>query len=310
MAVAFVLLLMFSGCDKGPEYQPVDFSKTIEAALPPPVDPKPPVLRVAVAAMISPRETFIYYRELIDYLCGRLGCRSELIQRKTYGEINQLLAQGRIDLAFICTGPYVEGKAKHGFEAIATPIVRGEPFYRAYLIVHRDSQANSLAELEGKTFAFTDPESNTGALVPHFWLAAMGRTPEGFFKSFTYTFSHDNSIMAVAKKLVDAAAVDSHIWEFYQLRNDYYSAQTRVIRKSDPFGSPPLVVPRGIDGRLKTSLSDLVLTLHQDPEGRRILNQLLIDHFVPPQDQWYAPAMNPMTRSDSNAGTQHVSQKP
>lgn len=63
--------------------------------------------------------------------------------------------------------------------------------------------------------------------------------PESFFKRITYTYSHDNSILAVAKGLVDGAAVDGHKWEFYNAKNPYFTSKTRVIKKSDYFGSPP-----------------------------------------------------------------------
>ena len=90
-------------------------------------------------------------------------------------------------------------------------------------------------------FAFTDPDSNTGAMVPRFWLAELGETPESFFSKTIFTYSHDNSILAVAKGLVDAAAVDGHQWEYFERFSPAYTSKTRVIRKSQPFGSPPLV---------------------------------------------------------------------
>jgi hypothetical protein len=49
-----------------------------------------------------------------------------------------------------------------------------------------------------------------------------------------YTYRHDNAITAVVKKLVAATAVDGHLWEYYQLRNDFYSDKTHVISKSEP----------------------------------------------------------------------------
>jgi phosphonate transport system substrate-binding protein len=67
----------------------------------------------------------------------------------------------------------------------------------------------------------------------------MGERPSSFFSDFTYTYSHDNSIMAVARSLVDAAAVDGHQWEYFNLRNPQYTQLTRVIKKSEPFGNPP-----------------------------------------------------------------------
>jgi phosphonate transport system substrate-binding protein len=82
--------------------------------------------------------------------------------------------------------------------------------YQSYLIVHKDSPFRTIEDLKGKTFAFTDPDSNSGSLVPRYWLKQLNTRPEDFFRSITYTYSHDNAIMAVAKQLVDAAAVDGH----------------------------------------------------------------------------------------------------
>lgn len=167
--------------------------------------------------------------------------------------------------------------------------MRGKPFYHSYLIVNKDSALQSLTDLKGKDFAFTDPESNTGALVPRYWLRQLGAEPETFFRSFTYTYSHDNAIMAVAKNLVDGAAVDGHMWEYYQQRNAFYSSKTRVIKKSEPFGSPPLVVSKALNPSMKRILTDKILSMHQEPEGQRILGELMIDHFAPPEPGWYTP---------------------
>ncbi len=282
LLAAFWMLVSFTACSRDADYKQVDFSQKTDASRPEALNSGRKTLRVAVAAMISPKETLIYYQELIDYLGAKIDHDVVLIQRKTYGEVSDLFSREHIDLAFICTGPFVTGSGQFGFEAIATPIIRGKPFYQSYLIVHQDSPLQALEDLKGHDFAFTDPDSNTGALVPRYWLKRMNVTPEHFFRSITYSYSHDNAIMAVAKKLVDGAAVDSHIWEYYQKHNDFYSGKTRVIKKSEPFGSPPLVVSNALDPKLKSALVHIVLTLHEDPEGFRILSGLMIDRFEPP----------------------------
>ncbi len=306
---ALVILAAFLGCSRDADYKRVDFSQKAEvgALEPPPADRQ--LLRVAVAAMISPRETSIYYRELIDYIGARIGHDIELVQRKTYGEVNELLTKGHIELAFICTGPYVFGADAYGIEAVATPIIRESPFYQSYLIVHRESPLQSLSDLKGKIFAFTDPESNSGSLVPRYWLKQMGQKPETFFGGVTYTYSHDNSIMAVAKRLVDGAAVDGHMWEYYQQRNAFYSSKTRVIHKSEPFGSPPLVVSKALNPQLKASIVDIVMSMHADPEGRRILDELLIDRFSAPRPEWYRPVKEMLERMAGDEERHGVSQK-
>jgi phosphonate transport system substrate-binding protein len=283
------------GCQGETDYKRVDFSSVLPVAHPQDTEAQKP-LRVAVAAMISPKETFSYYQEMLAYIGKRLGRKVQLIQRKTYEEIDELFPKGEVDLAFICSGPYAARRNVYGFEALATPQVRGKPFYQSYLIVRKDSPYQSFQDLHGKVFAFTDPESNTGSIVPRHWLAEVGETPESFFKQTTFTYSHDNSILAVAKNLVDAAAVDGHQWEYYQRVNPVHTANTRVIRKSDPYGSPPVVASLKLDGQVKSSIRDLLLTMHQDPEGKQIIDKILIERFVPPQDEWYEP-INTMTAS-------------
>ena len=68
----------------------VDFSKTVAIDRPKSPAPESAQLKVAVAAIISPRETFVYYRQLLDYIGQKMGREIQFIQRKTYGEINEL----------------------------------------------------------------------------------------------------------------------------------------------------------------------------------------------------------------------------
>lgn len=282
-----VLLLITYGCSRSGDSQVVDFSKTIPVTRPGDQPGENHSLRVAVAAMVSPKETFASYRQILDYIGSHLGEDIELIQRKTYGELNELFRKGEIDLAFVCSGPYATGKDKYGFDLLATPLVQGSHFYHSYLIVKADSPFNHLDDLRGRVFAFTDPDSNTGKLVPTYWLAKMGERPETFFGKTIYTYSHDNSILAVSRGLVDGASVDGLIWEYYHHKNPTFTSRTRIIKKSEPYGIPPLVASKHSAPELKERIRKLLLSMHRDPEGQQILNELMIDRFIAPKENWY-----------------------
>ncbi len=284
-----VSAIFLAGCSRDAEYTPVDFSKTVKIKKSTHSDDKTRTLKVAVSAMVSPKETFSTYRHLLAYIGDHLNYKIQLIQRKTYDEINELFLKRQIDLAFICSGPYAVGKDKYGFEALAVPVIRGKPSYQAYLIVNKNSSIEDLEGLRGGVFAMTDPASNTGAMVPLYWLAKMGEKPDTFFKNVTFTYSHDNSILAVAKSLVDGASVDGMIWEYYNARNPIYTSQTRVIKKSISFGSPPFVASKYLAAGIKEEARDLLLNMHKDPKGRSILKELMIDCFITPKDSWYRP---------------------
>jgi phosphonate transport system substrate-binding protein len=279
--------LIAIGCGRDSDAVVVDFNKTVAVDRPISSEPEAAQLKVAVAAIISPKETFAYYRQLLDYIGQKLGHEIQFIQRKTYGEINELLARSQIDMAFICSGPYVVGKEKHGFELLATPEVQNSHFYHSYLIVNKNSVFQDLADLRGHVFAFTDPDSNTGKLVPTFWLSEMNEKPETFFRKTIYTYSHDNAILAVARGLVDGAAVDGLIWEYYHRKNPVFTSETRIIRKSEPYGIPPLVASNSLSSELKQRIRQALFDMHQDSNGRKIISELMIDRFVNPRDEWY-----------------------
>lgn len=282
-----MVVLVCSGCGEDADTKIVDFSDTVANPQPSekPIAGEP--LRMAIGAMISPKETFDYYRQVLDYLGRRLNRPVRLIQRKTYAEINELFARRQVDLGVICSGPYVTQKEKFGFELLATPIVNGSHSYHSYLIVNRDSPIQSLEELRGKVFAFTDPESNTGKLVPTYWLAKMGERPEGFFEKTLYTYSHDNSILAVARGLVDGACVDSLIWEYYNQKKPEFTSKTRIVRQSEPFGLPPFVGSTHTSETLRKQARQILLSMHDDIEGQGILKELMIDRFEPGREEWY-----------------------
>ncbi len=291
LIVTFGFVLLGLSCSNEPDATFVDFSKKVDVShseTHPTVDK---YLKVAVAAMISAQETAVHYHQILEYLAGKVGRKIQLVQRKTYSEINELIGKGDIDLAFICSGPYILGREKYHFEALAMPEVRGSPLYQSYLIVNEDSHYHQLSDLKDKVFAFTDPESNSGYLVPNYWLFEQGTTAEDFFKKTIYTYSHDNSIKAVTLSLVDGAAVHGQIWEYFNTRNPEFTSKTRIIKKSIPFGNPPVVASSNLSEPTKQLIRKLLLTMHQDPQGKKILNELMIDRFILPQNIYYDPIL-------------------
>ncbi len=244
-------------------------------------------LRVAVAAVISPRSTLESYDALLDYLSHRLERPVQLIQRQTYAEVNDLVRAGQVEVAFVCGGAYVEGQRDFGMELLVAPQMNGGTIYYSYLIVPSDSPARTLSDLRGKVFAFSDPLSNSGRLATAYQLAQLGTTPEAFFARTIFTYSHDNSIRAVASKLVDGAAVDSLVYESLVASDPDIGTKTHVLAKSPPYGIPPIVVPPALDAELKTQLRAALLQMHLDADGRAALARLAIDRFVSIDDSAY-----------------------
>jgi len=278
------LLMVLFACEK--EKAEV-ISLQEEEVLPTPPHNEVKGIKIAIAAIISPKKTLVYYKELLDYISKKMGVPVTLVQRDTYAEVNGLVRDEKIDVAFVCSGAYVDGHDVFGMEILAAPKAYGEPYYYSYIIVPVDSEYDELEDLRGKKFAFADPMSNTGKLVPTYMLAKINETPDSFFSKYIFTFSHDKSIEAVAQKLTDGAAVDSLIWDYTNATDPTFTSKTKVIVKSPPYGIPPVVVPRGLDPKMKSKLRNIFLNMHLDKESKALLDKLNIDSFVPVEDGAY-----------------------
>jgi len=247
-------------------------------------------VRVAIAAVISPQGTLESYTPLLEYLEEKLGRPVERVQGSTYSETNEILASGLADIAFVCTGAYIQGASEFGMEILVVPEINGESVYYSWVIVPVKSPINEIADLRNRVFAFTDPLSLTGWMYPNYMLLQMGERPEAFFGRTFFTYSHDQAIRAVADGYADGAAVDSLIYNYLIEREPSIAERLRIIHRSSAFGMPPVVVSPDIQPQLRLELQEILLDMSGDPDGLAALDTLGIDRFVLVEGQLYESA--------------------
>lgn len=283
----WLAVFSLSACQKkGPADKiEVDFSLREEIPRLTPDSQAP--LTAAASALISPQENFFFYSRIFDYISRKIGQKIVYKQRKTYREVNDLLSRQDLDLAFICSGAYVEAKKDFDAQILAVPQIDGKSENYGYIIVRKTSALSEFEDLKGHSFAFTDPLSNTGFIYPTYLVKVLSPTSEKFFSRVIFTYAHDYSIQAVVSGLVDAAGVNSLIFDYIQKTHPEKTAAVKIIKKSMPFGMPPFVVHPQIDPHLKNKLQKILLAMSDDPEGRAILQPLGIERFVPGNDGEY-----------------------
>ncbi|MEW6401320.1 MAG: phosphate/phosphite/phosphonate ABC transporter substrate-binding protein [Chloroflexota bacterium] len=244
-------------------------------------------LRVAVAAVISPKGTVESYSPFLSYLEEKLNRPVELIQRRTYLEVNDLIEHGEVDIAFVCTSAYIQGHDTFGMELLVAPQVSGKTTYNSYLIVPASSNAQSMEDLRGKVFAFTDPISLSGRVYPTYLVQQIGFKPEEFFARTFYTYSHDEAIRAVASGVADGAAVDSLVYEYAIARDPSLADKVKIIHRSPDFGIPPVVVSPFTRPQVKADLQSLLLDMSNDPDAQDALASIGVESFVMIEDSAY-----------------------
>ena len=247
--------------------------------------PKAPIRFGLTAAVV--RENLDLYERWASYLGSKVGRPVQFVQRRTYREAMEMLETGEHDFAWICSFPYAKYRSAKFFGLMAVPVFEGEPLYRSYIIVNKLSSQRTLADLEARVFAYADPDSNTGYIVPRKMLHDLGRNPDSFFRQTFFTYSHTETIEAVAERVADGAAVesdgaavDSYVWEYLNRRQPQLTAKTKVIQQSEAFGFPPLVYRTGVDPELRVRMTEALLTMDKDSEGRALLAELMLDRFI------------------------------
>lgn len=261
------------------------------------------LVMVITAAFVSERGMNVY-KELGDYLGMKTGYRTSIVSGTSYEVADLLLQKGHIQIGFVCGLPYTENIEKGIYRLLAMPTMKDQTGsypdargyagipgkYYSYTIVHKDSKINSWQDLKGKSYTYSEQNSNSGYNMPRYKLLQLGyKSWNDYFSRIVVSGSHEESIKLVANGSVSASSVDSLILDYDRSIGDKDAMNVRIIEHlfDGGAGIPPIVIsnhaPKGMFEKLQKEL----LLMHEDSDGRRILDKALIDKFLTPDDANY-----------------------
>lgn len=219
-----------------------------------------------------------FLRDWQNYLEARLQRPVEFVQRGSYREVVDLVLQNQIQFAWLCGYPFVRHRSR--MRLLAVPSYHGMPLYQSYLIVpSTDKVTESIANLRGKVFAYSDPDSNSGFLAPQYQLRSMDVRPEVFFRRTFFTYGHRNVVEAVGARVAHGGAVDGYVWDTLKVLHPTLVAKTRIVERSPQFGFPPMVASTGVGSATVKAMQSVLFDMHADREGLDLLKRLNLDRF-------------------------------
>jgi phosphonate transport system substrate-binding protein len=143
-----------------------------------------------------------------------------------------------------------------------------------------DTTTRGFGDLRGRVFAFSDPNSNSGYLVPTYEMLRAGIDPASLFRRSFFTWGHRKVVVAVASGLAQGGAVDGYVWETLTRSSPQLTTRTRVVRKSAEYGFPPVVARASISQPDFGAMQAALLGMSADPRGRELLVHLNLDGFM------------------------------
>ena len=206
----------------------------------------------------------------------------------SHDDLPLLLAQGKVDLAWLSASQYVRA-------APAVPVAKllrgGLPFYRSAVFA-RKGAVKRLTDLKGKRLAFVSEKSGAGYLLALQVLLGAGFT-EPDLRYRTFLGDHAAVCKAVLDGKADAGATFANDGRGGALAGCVETVGARakelkVLATSDPIPNDVIAARPGAPTDLVSSLRTALLSLSRSAPGREKLGAIFhADGFVPADDADY-----------------------
>ncbi len=217
-----------------------DISTTPDGPVAPPFASSEKKAGIAVGVISRYTPTTIYqgYQPMMDYLTEATPYRFDLKLGRTYWETVELLASGKVEVAFLGRKVYLQARDKYGLQAILKPLNDDyQPQFQDAVITRTESRIRSLADLADCRVALPSQESFSGN-----WLRAEGfsvGSGRHQLKEVRHFEHHHTVVYQVLRGNFDAGVVRESVAEEYDGRG------IRIIARSQPVpGSPIVIGPR------------------------------------------------------------------
>jgi phosphonate transport system substrate-binding protein len=234
-------------------------------------------LKLGVHPYLSASDLVARFTPLAEHLEEKIGRPVEVVISKDYAYHIDLIGKDELDIAYMGPASYVKLVEKYGRKPMLARLeVGGLPMFQGVIISRKDCACKGLSDLEGKSFAFGDPDSTMSHLVPRYMLIEAGI---GIEKLAGYEFlkSHRNVALGVLMGEFHAGAVKEEVYYEYEERG------LKVLAWTPEISEHVFVASNKLSARTVESLRKAMLGLGDEPEGKAVMSFIKQDvtAFVP-----------------------------
>jgi phosphonate transport system substrate-binding protein len=205
-----------------------------------PTDPRQQVDPAVLVFAYTPVEDPAMYRSVFDGFLAHLsrltGKRTQFFAVQNNAAQIEAMRAGRLHIAGFNTGGTPLAVNCAGFVPFAVMASNDGQFgYEMEVIVRADGPIQRMEDLRGRTLAFTSQTSNSGFRAPQVLLRdQFNMLADRDFRT-AFSGSHQNSVIGVANRDYDAAAIANEVMARMIARNVVRADQFRTIYKSATF---------------------------------------------------------------------------
>lgn len=235
-----------------------------------------------------------------DILEKTTGYKFKTYVTSDYTALITALNNGQADIAWLAPFAFVLAESKGGAKVMLKSVRHGAPNQYSAIIVRADSPYKTLADLKGKTIAWTDPASSSGHIAPKAALVHdAGIDIQNHFGKQTFAGSHEALVIAVATGSVDAGATFADTaegktgsWTRYEKKLGP-DQRVRAIYVTPPMPSDTVSASKEFAEKQPEKFQKVnaaLKALSETEEGRQALRQLYsIDALIDAKTEDYEP---------------------
>lgn len=227
-------------------------------------------LKFGFTPVLTESEMRAEFEPLMTYLSEAIGQKVSLYIAKNYGDLRTQMEAGTVDIGSFSPFAYVDAVRGGKIRIIAQSILDGSATYRGLIVARKDSGLQSVADLQGKRFAFVDPKSASGYVYPRAMLVEKGVTPESYFKETVFAGGHDKVIAMVLEGKADAGAIYDGALAVEKARGKP-TDDSATLASTDPIPHDAIAVQLGLDEALALKIRTALVDLDKTESGRRVI---------------------------------------
>jgi phosphonate transport system substrate-binding protein len=232
-------------------------------------------ITLGIVSVSHQREIEEHFRDLVSYVSDKYftasGAGGKVLVVSTLPDLASQLSQRKIDFYFESPYPTYVVNQVHG---------AGMAEYRSLIATSKESGVNRLDQLRGKTIGFEDPESTSGYFLPKFFLQRNGfklapaSGPGGRVSASEIGYVFANGVDRLYEMIFtgQVAAVTISDDDFAAL-DEKRKSQLNILAQTELLPRHLVSVRKDLAQQESERLAGLLQAMHEDVEGRRILQK-------------------------------------
>jgi len=231
-----------------------------------------PIINLGIFPRRNAKLTHKLFAPLVDHLSKKLGIEVKLVVTKNFDEFWTSLDNKRFQLVHYNPYHYIRSHKELGYEVILKNEESGKDRTAGALIVHRDSDIKSLADVKGKKIVFGGGlQAMFSYIVPTYLLNKAGISSDDYQRSFA--INPPNAVFASYYGQSDVSGSGTTILNMHKVQKRIDTSKLRYLAKSEEFAHLPWAVSKEMQPALRKKIQSVLSGLKNSSEGRLLLEK-------------------------------------